>query len=211
MRSIWDDVAERVYENDVAQGTSRYGTPRIGPDEPTTPSHSSTLGKSTPTTTSPAETVPAKKARTPTKLKAMETSESLPPVVKKPETEPGSRDGWKPISTSTPILVTVIAFTLLIAAGIETIAQRSKAQGGLAPSLSIDDIPRYAMIAYLYAPTLVAVIYSIIWSWIDLDVKRMQPWFELSKPSGAQAEDSLFLDYQYEFVALAPISAARRK
>lgn len=119
--------------------------------------------------------------------------------------------GWKPLSLSTPILLAVIALTLLLAAAVETIAQRSAAQGGLALSPTLDDLPGYAKFSYLYVPTIIAVLYSMIWSWIDLDVKRMQPWFELSKPKGATAENSLFLDYQYEFVALVPFKAAKSK
>ncbi|KAI5461397.1 hypothetical protein BGZ63DRAFT_356587 [Mariannaea sp. PMI_226] len=122
-----------------------------------------------------------------------------------------SKDGWKPLSLSVPVLVTLTAFTLLIAASIETIAQRSKAQGGLALSPSLDEMPRYAWLAYLYVPNIVAVIYSTLWSWVDLDAKRMQPWFELSKPQGATAKDSIFLDYPYDFVAFVPFRAARRK
>ena len=122
-----------------------------------------------------------------------------------------STKGWKPLSLSTPILLAVIALTLLLAAAVETIAQRSAAQGGLALSLTLDDLPGYAKFSYLYVPTIIAVLYSMIWSWIDLDVKRMQPWFELSKPKGATAENSLFLDYQYEFVALVPFKAAKQK
>lgn len=112
---------------------------------------------------------------------------------------------------SRPILAAIIALTLLIAAAIETLAQRSRALGGLALSPSLDEMPAYAKFSYLYVPTIVAVIYSLIWSWVDLDVKRMQPWFELSKPEGATAANSLFLDYPYDFVAAVPFKAARRR
>ncbi|KAG5660657.1 hypothetical protein KAF25_003263 [Fusarium avenaceum] len=127
------------------------------------------------------------------------------------EEERDATKGWKPLSLSTPILLAVIALTLLLAVAVETIAQRSATQGGLALSPTLEDIPEYAKFSYLYVPTIIAVLYSMIWSWIDLDVKRMQPWFELSKRDGATAENSLFLDYQYEFVALAPIKAAKQK
>ncbi|KAF5247876.1 hypothetical protein FANTH_6157 [Fusarium anthophilum] len=119
--------------------------------------------------------------------------------------------GWKPLSLSTPILLAVIALTILLAIAIETVAQRSAAQGGLALSPTLTDIPGYVKFSYLYVPTIIAVLYSLIWSWIDLDVKRMQPWFELSKDTGATGGGSLFLDYQYEFVALVPFKAAKRK
>ncbi|KAL2207713.1 hypothetical protein CC79DRAFT_772673 [Sarocladium strictum] len=119
--------------------------------------------------------------------------------------------GWKPLSMSTPILAALVLLTLLIAAAIEVLAQRSAAYGGLGLSPSRDAIPKYAMWSYLYGPNIVAVLYSLIWSWVDLDVKRMQPWFELSKDGGATAEDSLFLDYPFDFVAIAPWKALKKR
>lgn len=112
---------------------------------------------------------------------------------------------------TTPILLAIVGISLLIAATIELLAQRSQVNGGLALSPSLEEIPQYAMLSYLYGPNVVAVLFSLIWSWVDLDVKRMQPWFELSKPSGASAQDSLFLDYPYDFVAFVPFKAAKRR
>lgn len=101
--------------------------------------------------------------------------------------------------------------TLLIAATVEVLAQRSQANGGLAISPSLDDIPDYAMWSYLYGPNLVAVLYSMIWTWVDLDTRRMQPWFELSKPQGATVEDSLLLEYSFDFVAVVPWKSGKRR
>lgn len=67
------------------------------------------------------------------------------------------------------------------------------------------------MLAYQYVPNILAVLYSLVWSWIDFDAKRMQPWFELSKPGGEIAKNSVFLDYQYDFVAWVPFKAAKRR
>ena len=111
---------------------------------------------------------------------------------------------------TSPILAAIGVLSLLLAASMELIVQRSNSEGGLALSPSIDDIPQYAMLSYLYVPQTMAVFYSLLWSWVDLDVKRMQPWFELSKPSGATASDSLFLDYPYTFIAFVPFTAARK-
>lgn len=60
------------------------------------------------------------------------------------------------------------------------------------------------MWSYLYGPTIVAVLYSLMWNWVDLDVKRMQPWFELSRPGGAKASKSLNLTYPTDFIPLVP-------
>ncbi|KAK4082836.1 uncharacterized protein Triagg1_1726 [Trichoderma aggressivum f. europaeum] len=123
----------------------------------------------------------------------------------------GSQKGWKPLSMTAPILTLLTILTLLIGCAIEALAQLSRSRGGLALSRTQDEIPQYAMISYLYAPNIIAVLYSLVWSWVDLDVKRMQPWFELSKLEGATAENSMFLDYPYDFIATVPIKAARRR
>lgn len=101
--------------------------------------------------------------------------------------------------------------SVLIASGIELLAQRSTLNGGLALSPTQDDIPDAAMFAYRYIPNIAAAIYSLVWNWVDLDVKRMQPWFELSKPDGSCAADSLLLEYPAEFIAFIPLKAARKR
>lgn len=112
---------------------------------------------------------------------------------------------------TSPILAAIVVLSALIAATIELLAQISMAQGGMALSPSVDGIPKYAMWSYLYGPTVIAVIYSLIWNWADLDVKRMQPWFELSRPEGAMAANSLFLEYPFDFIGFVPFKAAKRK
>ena len=58
---------------------------------------------------------------------------------------------------------------------------------------------------------MVIVLYGIGWAAVDLDVKRLEPYFQLSKPNGALASDSLLLHYPFDFLAFAPIAAAKRK
>ncbi|UKZ72587.1 hypothetical protein TrVFT333_000219 [Trichoderma virens FT-333] len=143
---------------------------------------------------------------------AVETKSSWYPRIRETwRRQDGLPRGWKPLSMTAPILVLLTILTLLIAGAIEVLAQLSNSRGGLALSRTQDDIPQYAMISYLYAPNIIAVLYSLVWSWVDLDVKRMQPWFELSKPEGATAENSMFLDYPYDFIATVPVKAARRR
>ncbi|PHH65687.1 hypothetical protein CDD81_1773 [Ophiocordyceps australis] len=121
------------------------------------------------------------------------------------------KKGWKPISMTPPILVSFSVVSLLLAACIECLAQRSSANGGLALSTSIRDIPRVAMMTQKYVPIVLATLYSMVWTWVDQDVKRMQPWFELSKPQGARGEDSLFLSYPHDFFLIVLYKAARKR
>jgi hypothetical protein len=48
-------------------------------------------------------------------------------------------------------------------------------------------------------------------SWVDLDVKRLEPWFQLSVKHGTIAENSILLQYPFDFLPFVPISALRRR
>ena len=63
---------------------------------------------------------------------------------------------------------------------------------------------------YQYLPQMIVVALGVGWAAVDLDVKRLEPYFQLSKPEGATARNSIFLHYPFEFIALVPINAARR-
>lgn len=110
-----------------------------------------------------------------------------------------------------PVLCAVVIISLGLAGVLEFLAQKSQRQGGLALSSSEDNISQSVNIAYLYMPTTIAVLYSLLWTWIDLDVRRMQPWFELSRPHGANAEQSLLLNYPFEFLAFVPFKAWKQR
>lgn len=119
--------------------------------------------------------------------------------------------GWRPHTLRAPILLTFALASIIIAVIIELLAQRSQKLGGLA----LSDLPKSLTSPKIFMltliPTIVSLIYSLCWSWIDLDVKRMQPWIEISKESGSTAADSLFLDYNYDFVPLVPFKSAKKR
>ena len=104
------------------------------------------------------------------------------------------------------ILITSVLITLL---GL--LLWKTRQDGGILFAENIDDLPTVYSFMYLYLPTLLAVMYSTLWSWVDLDVKRLEPFFQLSKDCGAAAVDSVLLHYPVDFLAAVPIRAARRK
>ncbi|CAM1508210.1 Fc.00g050580.m01.CDS01 [Cosmosporella sp. VM-42] len=124
---------------------------------------------------------------------------------------PAHKHGWKPETMRAPVLLTFATASLLLAALLEVLAHQSQKAGGLSLVKDADSLPAIVTFGYLYLPTVLAVIYSLAWNWVDLDVKRMQPWLELSRESGATGHGSLFLDYPFDFVAFVPFKAARRK
>lgn len=119
--------------------------------------------------------------------------------------------GWKPWTIRAPALILITIITLVLAAVIEHLSRRSQRNGGLALSDSADDISTLATFNYLYLPTIIAVLYSLFWAFIDLDTKRLQPFIELSRDGGASAHNSLLLDYPFEFVVWVPMKALRRR
>jgi Protein of unknown function (DUF3433) len=67
----------------------------------------------------------------------------------------------------------------------------------------------YLAIMFRYLPITSSVVYGMIWNWLDLDVKRLEPFFQLSKPGGATAKESLLLEYPVDFPVVVPIKAVR--
>jgi hypothetical protein len=73
----------------------------------------------------------------------------------------------------------------------------------------INDLPLSQTFQFLYLPTVIAVMFSIYWAWIDLEIKRMEPYYQLSKENGALGKDSLLLHYPFDFLPFVPFKACR--
>jgi len=98
---------------------------------------------------------------------------------------------------------------MALIAVLEFLSRRSQRDGGIA--FAAGNFSPTTSFGYLYFPTLVAVSYSMFWAWVDLDAKRLEPYFQMSKDGGVTAEDSLFLDYPFDFVAWGPPRAFQRR
>jgi hypothetical protein len=139
------------------------------------------------------------------------TAEKHDPLVTQIEVKVQERYTWKPISLRLPFLTFVLLVTSALIVVLQWLLFKSQTTGGVLFAPSINDLPLSRTFGYLYAPTIIAVIYGLLWSWIDLDIKRMEPYYQLCSPGGALAENSLLLQYPFDFVALVPFQAARRK
>lgn len=118
---------------------------------------------------------------------------------------------WKPFTLSPLALGGLIVFTALLLAVVEASRQISEQKGGVLFADNLDDLPGTQTFAYLYLPTMIAIMYSIVWAWVDLDVKRMEPYYQLSKAEGTMASESLLLSYPHDFLPFVPVKAARRR
>jgi hypothetical protein len=94
---------------------------------------------------------------------------------------------------------------------LQVFLTRSQQDGGILFAARISGLPLSQRFLYLYFPTVIAVLFSIYWAWIDLETKRMEPYYQLSKKDGALGKDSLLLAYPFDFIPLVPIKAAKER
>lgn len=122
-----------------------------------------------------------------------------------------SKSNWKPNSFRLLPLaaVTLASWALIIT--LQLLLVKSQKDGGIIIADTIEDIALDRSFLYKYLPTIIALIYSVFWSWIDLQVKRLEPYHQLSKSGGAWGKDSLLLSYPFDFLPFVPLSAFRRR
>lgn len=116
---------------------------------------------------------------------------------------------WKPTALRAPVLVLTIAICWSLIAVLEFLLWKSQRDSGLIFAPVINNLPLQDTFLYLYFPTIVAIMFSIYWAWIDLETKRLEPYYQLSKKDGALGKDSLLLHYPFSFIPLVPLKAFR--
>jgi hypothetical protein len=114
---------------------------------------------------------------------------------------------WKPIALRPIFLSSTIIASIGLTAVLHVLLLKSQRNNGIAFAASTDKFSTLATFGYLYLPTILAVIYGFLWSWIDLDVRRMEPYFQLAKRGGASGAQSVLLCYPVDFLASVPIKA----
>ena len=117
---------------------------------------------------------------------------------------------WKPVTLRAPTIIASLLITVALIAFIEHINKISIEEKALFFADEAGNFPAGVVFCYRYLPQMIVVALGIGWAAVDLDVKRLEPYFQLSKPEGATASNSIFLRYPFEFIALVPINAARK-
>ena len=119
---------------------------------------------------------------------------------------------WKPWSLRSPFLGSLAILSLGFLICIELLRERSARSNGLAFYKSSDDISTRVFIAYNYIPTVLGTLFGILWSIVDLDAKRLEPYTQISDPHRPAFPFSLlFLDYAFEPAWKVPYLACRRR
>ena len=109
-----------------------------------------------------------------------------------------------------PTIIAFLIITVTLIALIEYINKISIEEKALFFAEKPEDFPMGVVFCYRYLPQMIVVALGVGWAAVDLDVKRLEPYFQLSKPEGATASNSIFLHYPFDFIAFVPINAARK-
>ncbi|PUU76811.1 hypothetical protein B9Z19DRAFT_1194474 [Tuber borchii] len=117
---------------------------------------------------------------------------------------------WKPLTLRAPTILASLLITIALIAFIEYINKVSIEQKALFFADGAGDFPAGVVFCYRYLPQMIVVVLGVGWAAVDLDVKRLEPYLQLSKPEGVTACNSIFLHHPFDFIAFVPINAARR-
>ncbi|KAK6337816.1 hypothetical protein TWF696_001295 [Orbilia brochopaga] len=109
---------------------------------------------------------------------------------------------WRPWEMDWPYLTFLNVLTLGLAGVTEYLIQLSDSIGnkGLLQYQSASEVPIGQWIAWKYVPTVVGVVFGVLWQVTDTEVKRNEPYYQMSKPQGSIAKYSLNVDY-FEFLS----------
>ncbi|KAH4071956.1 hypothetical protein HBI49_100890 [Parastagonospora nodorum] len=131
--------------------------------------------------------------------------------------EDPEQPSWRPFSMGRPWLAMLILIALALAGLQEFLCQwslmkvREHPEGGLVSFEKPGDLTITEFFTWKYAPIMSFVFYGILWQMTDFDVKRLEPYYQLSKKSGATAGESLNMDYLTFMSWLVPLRALRHK
>lgn len=101
--------------------------------------------------------------------------------------------------------------TIVLIAIIEVLHRKSSRDRGLFFANSLQDFTAWESFSYRYLTTVISVVYGMVWALVDLDVKRLEPFFQLASAKGATAANSILLCYPFDFLAFSPITAFSRR
>ncbi|KAI9810899.1 MAG: hypothetical protein M1827_005758 [Pycnora praestabilis] len=128
-----------------------------------------------------------------------------------------TKPNWRPFSMRWPYISLLVFISLALAVAQEYLYQLSNRLAhetppdGLLRFLRPQQVPMWEYFCWRYLPTIIAVSYGLLWQIIEFEVKRLEPYYQLSKPTGALAKESLNLDYLTFYKLLAPFKALKYK
>ncbi|EDU51280.1 conserved hypothetical protein [Pyrenophora tritici-repentis Pt-1C-BFP] len=129
------------------------------------------------------------------------TSDVIPYALSNIDADP-QMPAWRPTTMSWWWISMLIVIALALAGVQEYLCQislrsveKDPIKGGLSNFQRVGQLPITLYFAWQYAPIMIFVFYGVLWQMSDFEVKRLEPFYQLSKKTGATAGESLNMDY----------------
>ena len=122
---------------------------------------------------------------------------------------------WRPFTMRPTYIIILVLISLGLAGVQEWLYQtsvsfaRREPPSGILDITSPQDVTLWNFFCWKYLPTIIFVSYGVLWQIADYQVKRLEPFYQLSQPSGSTAAKSLNMDYLTFYNFLTPFKAAR--
>ena len=115
---------------------------------------------------------------------------------------------WKPFSMHWPYLTVLVVLSIALAAMQEILFRKYRDRPLLTFQKPSEVEPGFYF-AIKFAPTIAAVVYGVLWQFLDFEVRRLEAYYQLSKRGGALAAESINVDYVTSFNFLRPFRALK--
>ncbi|KAK5242920.1 hypothetical protein LTR20_007080 [Exophiala xenobiotica] len=120
---------------------------------------------------------------------------------------------WKPWSLRPIYILSLLTLALALAGFQEFLCQRSyqhvREKTGILAFNDADEISSWDWFAWKYLSTMVTIVYAVLFSIMDFNIRRLEPFYQLSRPRGASAAASLNLNYLTMSQYFVPFKAFR--
>ena len=118
---------------------------------------------------------------------------------------------WKPHTMRWPYLSLLIAVSVALGVTQEYLYVKTSLNGGIVSFYDPKEINMWDYFSFKYLGNILAVAYGILWQLTDLEVTRLEAYYQLGKAGGALAAESINVDYVTVFALFRPFVALRYK
>ncbi|PYH90728.1 hypothetical protein BO71DRAFT_360865 [Aspergillus ellipticus CBS 707.79] len=123
--------------------------------------------------------------------------------------QPSLAGGWRPVALRPAYLFVIASVMFAMLITLDVLRRYSQQYGGLYFFPDTDNVSDAQSFAYNYLPIIAALVLVTLWSFIDYDVLRLEPYFQISRPEGSPAS-VLFINYNFGQSFLTPLTSAKR-
>jgi len=118
---------------------------------------------------------------------------------------------WKPLSLKRVSLVCTLLGAILLLAVTGFLHHENYQNGAVLVADDGNEFSNGQIFLARYLPTILVVLYGMLISTIDLDIKRLEPWYAISAGSASSGTSPLLCRYDTDFVLTVMAKAFCRR